>query len=88
MIKAGDIIDGRKVTRVYYLCGCVAYDSVPAEDEAEPTEEPKVEPEEKPKRRRKKYNIPRAPSIAGLTFKGNFFRIVLWKFSHTILTMM
>lgn len=52
MIKAGDIIDGRKVTRVYYLCGCVAYDSVPAE--AEPKEEPKAEPEEKPKRRRKK----------------------------------
>jgi hypothetical protein len=50
MIKAGDIIDGRKVTRVYYLCGCVAYDSVPAE--AEPKEEPKAE--EKPKRRRKK----------------------------------
>lgn len=50
MIKAGDIIDGRKVTRVYNLCGCVAYDSVPAEDE--PKAEPK--PEEKPKRRRKK----------------------------------
>jgi hypothetical protein len=50
MIKVGDIIDGRKVTRVYNLCGCVAYDSVPAEDE--PKEEPK--PEEKPKRRRKK----------------------------------
>jgi hypothetical protein len=50
MIKVGDIIDGRKVTRVYYLCGCVAYDSVPAE----PKEEPKAEPEEKPKRRRKK----------------------------------
>ena len=50
MIKAGDIIDGRKVTRVYNLCGCVAYDSVPAEDE--PKEEP--QPEEKPKRRRKK----------------------------------
>jgi hypothetical protein len=50
MIKVGDIIDGRKVTRLYYLCGCVAYDSVPAEDE--PKEEPK--PEEKPKRRRKK----------------------------------
>jgi hypothetical protein len=50
MIKVGDIIDGRKVTRVYYLCGCVAYDSVPAE--AEPKEEP--QPEEKPKRRRKK----------------------------------
>ena len=48
MIKAGDIIDGRKVTRVYYLCGCVAYDSVPAEAE------PKAEAEEKPKRRRKK----------------------------------
>jgi len=56
MIKVGDIIDGRKVTRVYNLCGCVAYDSVPAEDEpkAEPQEEPKAEPEEKPKRRRKK----------------------------------
>lgn len=56
MIKVGDIIDGRKVTRVYYLCGCVAYDSVPAEDEPkeEPQEEPKAEPEEKPKRRRKK----------------------------------
>lgn len=50
MIKVGDIIDGRKVTRVYNLCGSVAYDSVPAE--AEPKEEPK--PEEKPKRRRKK----------------------------------
>jgi hypothetical protein len=50
MIKVGDIIDGRKVTRVYNLCGCVAYDSVPAEAE----EEPKAEPEEKPKRRRKK----------------------------------
>ena len=48
MIKAGDIIDGRKVTRVYNLCGSVAYDSVPAKDE------PKAEPEEKPKRRRKK----------------------------------
>ena len=50
MIKVGDIIEGRKVTRVYNLCGCVAYDSVPAEDE--PKAEP--QPEEKPKRRRKK----------------------------------
>ncbi len=52
MIKAGDIIDGRKVTRVYNLCGSVAYDSVPAKEE--PKAEPKAEPEEKPKRRRKK----------------------------------
>lgn len=52
MIKVGNIIDGRKVTRVYELCGGIAYDSVPAEDE--PKEEPKAEPEEKPKRRRKK----------------------------------
>jgi hypothetical protein len=50
MIKVGDIIDGRKVTRVYELCGGIAYDSVPVKDE--PQEEPK--PEEKPKRRRKK----------------------------------
>ena len=56
MIKVGDIIDGRKVTRVYELCGGIAYDSIPAKDEpkAEPKEEPKAEPEEKPKRRRKK----------------------------------
>ena len=54
MIKAGDIIDGRKVTRVYNLCGSVAYDSVEDEPKAEPKEEPKAEPEEKPKRRRKK----------------------------------
>lgn len=52
MIKVGDIIDGRKVTRVYELCGGIAYASVPAKGEAEPKEEPKAE--EKPKRRRKK----------------------------------
>lgn len=50
MIKVGDIIEGRKVTRVYELCGGIAYDSIPIEDE--PKEEP--QPEEKPKRRRKK----------------------------------
>ena len=29
MVKVGDIIDGRRVTRVYVLCGSQAYESEP-----------------------------------------------------------
>lgn len=52
-MKVGDIIDGRRVTRIYTLCGGTAYESEPV------TEEPKVtkvdpEPEEKPKKRIRK----------------------------------
>jgi hypothetical protein len=45
MVKVGDIIDGRKVTKVYELCGGIAYQSVPAETEV------KTEEEVKPKKR-------------------------------------
>jgi len=48
MVKVGDIIDGRRVTRVYMLVGEVAYDTEPVE------EIPKEEPVEKPKRTRRK----------------------------------
>ena len=33
MIKVGDIIDGRKVTKVFDLCGTVAYQSVPVQED-------------------------------------------------------
>lgn len=33
MIKVGDIIDGRKVTRVFDLCGTVAYQSEPIQED-------------------------------------------------------
>jgi len=49
MVKVGDIIDGRRVTRVYDLCGSLAYDTEPVEIMPEP-QEPFEEPE-KPKRR-------------------------------------
>jgi len=51
-MKVGDIIDGRKITRIYTLCGGTAYESVPVSDEE--TKAPKApveEPEEKPKKR-------------------------------------
>ena len=66
-IKVGDIIDGRRVTRVYTLCGGLAYQSEPVTGKvveenavyypeepakAEPTPEP-----EKPKRGRKKKEV-------------------------------
>lgn len=66
-IKVGDIIDGRRVTKVFELCGSLAYQSEPAgkikdKIDLNPPEEPKVkEPElvkeeepEKPKRGRRK----------------------------------
>lgn len=48
-MKVGDIIDGRKVTRIYTLCGGTAYESVPVTEEA--PKAPVEEPEEKPKKR-------------------------------------
>jgi hypothetical protein len=47
MVKVGDIIEGRKVTKVYELCGGIAYQSVPAETKTEV----KTEEETKPKKR-------------------------------------
>lgn len=53
MVKVGDIIDGRRVTRVYMLVGEVAYDTEPVEDIR--IEDIKAEePVEKPKRTRRK----------------------------------
>ena len=49
-MKVGDIIDGRKITRIYTLCGGTAYESVPVTEEA-PKAAPVEEPEEKPKKR-------------------------------------
>lgn len=70
MIKVGDIIDGKRVTRVMRICGQEAYQSepvekadpvYPAEDFMNPPEEPEApeEPvvEEKPKRKRKIKNV-------------------------------
>lgn len=69
MIKVGDIIDGRRVTRVMKICGQEAYQSEPvaktdpvypepAEDFMNPPEVPE-EPvvEEKPKKKRKIKNV-------------------------------
>lgn len=61
-MNVGDIIDGRRVTKVYMLCGCEAYDTEPVEDnakyyKAEPKTapaEPAEEPKEAPKRRARK----------------------------------
>lgn len=52
MIKVGDIIDGKRVTRVYTLCGGTAYQSEPVKQDVKP-EIPK-EPVEKKKVGRKK----------------------------------
>ena len=64
MIKVGDIIDGRRITKVFELCGSIAYQSeVVSEPEPEnntvyfPEEPAKVEEvkePEKPRRGRKK----------------------------------
>jgi hypothetical protein len=48
-MKVGDIIEGRRVTRVYNLCGCIAIDTEPVETKAEPEEI-----KETPKRRTRK----------------------------------
>lgn len=66
-IKVGDIIDGKRVTKVFMLCGELAYQTEPVskkdpiyseEDFMNPPEEPE-EPvvEEKPKRKRKIKNV-------------------------------
>jgi len=58
MIKIGDIIDGKRVTKVFYLCGALAYQSEPVKDvlvdkkESVLVDEPKAE--EAPKRRTRK----------------------------------
>jgi hypothetical protein len=49
LMKVGDIIEGRRVTRVYNLCGCIAIDTEPVETKAEPEEI-----KETPKRRTRK----------------------------------
>ena len=51
MVKVGDIIDGRMVTKVYMLVGEVAYDTEPVEELPEIV---KVPEPEKPKRRIRK----------------------------------
>lgn len=69
-IKVGDIIDGKRVTKVFKICGELAYQSEPvakadpvypgpAEDFMNPQEEPVApEPvEEKPKKKRKIKNV-------------------------------
>lgn len=66
-VKVGDIIDGRRVTKVFELCGGIAYQSEPVgKDTHIPRDlgrekiekviesEAKEEPEEKPKRGRRK----------------------------------
>ena len=64
-IEVGDIIDGKRVTRVYALCGGLAYDSEPVLNNAKampekiPELSEKIQPieipeEEKPKRGRKR----------------------------------
>lgn len=60
MIKVGDIIDGRRVTKVYDLCGGLAYQSEPVgyvktENSIHFPEEPKEV--EKPKRGRRKKEV-------------------------------
>lgn len=59
MIKVGDIIDGKKVTKVYDLCGGVAYQSEPIEIGMNPPEETvsPEEKEEKPKRGRRRKEV-------------------------------
>ena len=68
MIKVGDIIDGRRVTLVYELCGGYAYQSEPVENtkyypkEPAKAEEFMPEPitetaEEKPRRGRRKKEV-------------------------------
>lgn len=61
-IEVGDIIDGKRVTRVYALCGSLAYESEPVLNNAKampekiPELSEKIQPieEEKPKRGRKR----------------------------------
>lgn len=58
-IHVGDVIKGRRVTKVYMLCGCTAFDTEPIEDNAkdytaEPAKKPVEEPKEAPKRRARK----------------------------------
>ena len=47
MVKVGDIIDGKRVTKVTIICGSLAY-------QTEPVETVKEEPKEEPKRRSRK----------------------------------
>ena len=67
-IKVGDIIDGKRVTKVLRICGELAYQSEPvtkadpvypepAEDFMNPPEEPTEPVEEKPKKKRKIKNV-------------------------------
>jgi len=51
MIKVGDIIDGKRVTKVTEICGSLAYQSEPVKEE--PKEEPKAEPKRRIVRRKK-----------------------------------
>jgi hypothetical protein len=54
-MKVGDIIDGRKVTKVFELCGGIAYQSVPvAETKTEVKTEEEAETKPKKRIRRKK----------------------------------
>ena len=61
-IEVGDIIDGKRVTRVYALCGGLAYESEPVGNNAkampekipELSEKIQLEEIEKPKRGRKR----------------------------------
>lgn len=55
MVKVGDIIDGRIVTRVYDLCGGIAYDTaIPKEPKAETVEAETIEAPKKKRVGRKK----------------------------------
>lgn len=55
MIKVGDIIDGRRVTKVYDLCGGLAYQSEPVKQK--PVETAVETPEVAPKRGRRKKEV-------------------------------
>ena len=65
-IKVGDIIDGKRVTKVFMLCGELAYQTEPVskkdpvypeEDFMNPPEEPEAPVEEKPRKKRKIKNV-------------------------------
>ena len=70
MVKVGDIVDGRRVTKVFNLCGMEAYQSEPVKEDNSKSFPEKLpglgekrmiiapeEPEEKPKRGRKKREV-------------------------------
>ena len=48
MVKVGDIIDGRRVTRVFELCGGLAYQSEPVREIPDPKAEEVMAPVETP----------------------------------------